>query len=194
MDIHRLKFLFKMFRVFNLFWIIFCALMVEMTLNKNNMLQMLAQHSQIQYPAQLLPLLIGGLSFIRVLWLIYAEGRDRVKEQKTSNQERFNRHETMTKPSLRNGYGLGREFWKILSPAKRPSDAPIFEVEPVLSAMLRPWHHRYLVALLPWLSTFDSWRLSERNDGSVDVEREARGEVREAFLSDRKVEAENEVS
>jgi hypothetical protein len=186
MDTHRLKFLFKMFRVLNLFWIIFCAIMVEMTLTKNNMLQMLAQHSQIQYPAQLLPLLIGGLSFIRVLWLIYAEGRDRVKVEKTSNQERFNRHETMTKPTLRNGYGLGREFWKILSPANRPRDAPIFEVEPVLPAMLRPWHHRYLVALFPWLSAFESWRLSGPNGGSSDVEGEATGEVREGFLTDRK--------
>ena len=82
MHIRRLKLLFKIFRVFNLFWILFCLLMVEMTLNKNHMRRTIAQDGGIRFPSQLLPLLIGGLSFIRVLWLIYAEGRDRVDDER----------------------------------------------------------------------------------------------------------------
>jgi hypothetical protein len=168
--------------------------MVEMTLNKNNMWQTLAQNSTIiQYPSQLLPLLVGGLSFIRVLWLIYVEGRDRVKEEKDNNQRRFNRHETMTKPSMRNAYGLGLNFFKILSPAKRPREAVIFEAEPSFPQPLKPWHHRYLVALLPWLSAFESWKLTDKNDAEVDAERAARTGARESFPQDLKVEPTSEI-
>jgi hypothetical protein len=189
-----LKFLFKVFRIFNLFWIIFCALMVEMTLNKNNMWQTLAQNSSIiQYPSQLLPLLVGGLSFIRVLWLIYVEGRDRVKVEKDSNQARFNRHETMTKPSLGNAYGLGLNFFKILSPAKQPREAVIFEAEPSLPPPLKPWHHRYLVALLPWLSAFEAWKLTDKHDAEVDPERSAPMGASESFPQDLKVEPSSEI-
>ena len=188
MHSYRLKFLFRIFRIFNLFWIIFCALMVEMTLNKNNMLQTLAQHGNIQYPAQLLPLLIGTLSFIRVMWLIYREGKDRVKEATYESNERFQRHETMTKPTLWNGYGLHRAFLKILSPSRKPRNVPIFEMQPETPPlMLRPWHHRYLVALFPWLSTFESWKLGDGNN-ELDVERSTAGEVGENFPQDVKIE------
>jgi hypothetical protein len=51
--------------------------MIEMTLTDNHMLGVLAQNgSQIASPAQLLPLLIGALSFLRVLWLIFREWRE----------------------------------------------------------------------------------------------------------------------
>lgn len=165
-------------------------LMVEMTLNKNNMLQTLSKYGHIQYPAQLLPLLIGGLSFIRVLWLIYAEGRDRVKEASHTNKARFERHETITKPSFRNAYGLGFDFLKILSPSKQPRDAPVFEEEPNLPPVLKPWHHRYLVSLFPWLATFESWKLTETNSGEVDVEQSIPSEMGKNFQGDIKVEQE----
>jgi hypothetical protein len=190
MHIRRLKLLFKIFRVFNLFWILFCLLMVEMTLNKNHMRRTIAQDGGIRFPSQLLPLLIGGLSFIRVLWLIYAEGRDRVKEASKNNNERFARHETMTKPSLRNGYGLGLAFLKILSPSRQPRDVPIFALEEEsLPAFLGPWHHRYLVALLPWLSTFKSWKMGEQNDASLDIERASPTDVGKNFGEEVKVDA-----
>jgi hypothetical protein len=168
--------------------------MVEMTLNKNNMWQTLAQNSSIiQYPSQLLPLLVGGLSFIRVLWLIYVEGRDRVKVEKDSNQARFNRHETMTKPSLGNAYGLGLNFFKILSPAKQPREAVIFEAESSLPQPLKPRHHRYLVALLPWLSAFEAWKLTDKHDAEVDPERSAPMGTSESFPQDLKVEPSSEI-
>lgn len=163
--------------------------MVEMTLNKNHMRRTIAQDGGIRFPSQLLPLLIGGLSFIRILWLIYAEYRDRVKEASDSNNARFQRQETMTKPSLRNGYGLGLAFLKILSPARQPRDAPIFELEQEnLPTLLRPGHHRYLVALLPWLSTFNSWKLAGRADGSLDIERPVPSGVGKHFEEETKAE------
>ncbi|KAE9382067.1 hypothetical protein N431DRAFT_552018 [Stipitochalara longipes BDJ] len=187
-SVAELKFLYHVFRIYNLFWIIFCALMVEMTLNKNNMLQTLAQHGNIQYPSQLLPLLIGTLSFIRVMWLIYREGRDRVREATDDSNERFRRHETMTKPSLRNGYGLHLAFLKILSPSRQPHNVPIFELEPETPpSVLRPWYQRYLVALFPWLSTFESWKLGGRTH-EPDIERSAPAERENNFPQDVKIE------
>jgi hypothetical protein len=184
----RLKFLFNILRIFNIFWIIFCAVMIEMTLNYNHMLQALEQYGHIGVPAQLLPLLVGTLSFARVLWLIYAEGKKRAKEASDNGQARFERRETETKPSLHNGYGLGFNFLKIFSPSARPRDAPIFELDaPALPPLLRPWHHRYLVALFPWLSTFRFWRLAERNNGSsVDIERSTPSDMKTEFPEDRK--------
>jgi len=165
--------------------------MVEMTLNKNNMLQTLAQHGGIQYPAQLLPLLIGTLSFIRVMWLIYREGRERVQEATDEGNERFQRHETMTKPTLWNGYGLHRAFLKILSPSRKPRNVPIFELQPETPpSMLRPWYHRYLVALFPWLSTFESWKLGIGTN-ELDLERSAPEDTGNNFPQDVKIEPSN---
>jgi hypothetical protein len=180
--------LFNILRIFNIFWIIFCAVMIEMTLNYNHMLQVLEQYGHIGTPSQLLPLLVGTLSFVRVLWLIYAEGKERVKEASDTGHARFERRETETNPSLRNGYGLGLKFLKIFSPSARPHDAPVFELEePALPPLLRPWHHRYLVALFPWLSTFRFWRLAEKNNGaSVDIERSTPSDMKTEFPEDRK--------
>lgn len=191
---HRLKFLFNFFRVFNLFWMIFCAIMVEMTLTKNHIIMTLSttlsQNHSISNPAQLLPLLVGALSFLRVLWLIYTEGKKRVKEASNTGHARFERCETGTKPSLRNGYGLGLDFLKIFLPSTRPRDTPIFEFEqPILPPSLRrirPWHHRYLVALFPWLSTFRFWRLAEGNNGSLDIERPTPSDMQKDFPGDGK--------
>src|ERR1700760_1556482 len=65
--------MFTIFRVFNISWILFCAIMVELTLNQNHMISTLAQSGGIGNPAQLLPLLVGILSFFRVLFLIYID-------------------------------------------------------------------------------------------------------------------------
>jgi hypothetical protein len=138
----------------------------------------------------LLPLLIGGLSFIRVLWLIYAKGRDRVKEASKNNNERFERRETITKPSLRNGYGLGLAFLKILSPFTQPHDVPIFALE---EESLPAWHHRYLVALLPWLSMFDSWKMKQRNDASLDTEWASPTDAGKKFGEKGKVDASSNI-
>jgi hypothetical protein len=159
--------------------------MVEKTLGKNNMLGTLSQYSHIVYPSQLLPLLVGALSFLRVLWLIYAEGKERVKEASDTGHARFERRETGTKPSLRNGYGLGLNFFKIFLPSGRPRNDPVFELEqPLLPPLFRPWHHRYLVALFPWLSTFKFWRLAEGNGGSLDIERSTPSDMNPSDMKD----------
>src|ERR1700712_2440510 len=99
---NRLEILFNILRVFNLVWIVFCAGIVEMTLNENKMIDTLAQNGNIAYPAQLLPLLIGVLSFARVLWFIYdewSEKRKHVGAPQASNPDpQDGRNEHMSVP------------------------------------------------------------------------------------------------
>ncbi|KAG0645238.1 hypothetical protein D0Z07_8935 [Hyphodiscus hymeniophilus] len=155
----ELKFLFNIFRVFNLFWIVFCAATIEMTLNKNHMLQTLAKNGEIAYPAQLIPLIIGTLSFVRVLWLIYSEWQEKNDRWSgSSNGEVKKTHH----PSLHTGFNFTLDTFKqFFSFSAQPeSSTPTFAAEESsMPDILRPWHHRYAVAILPWLSTFDSWKL-----------------------------------
>jgi hypothetical protein len=167
---YRLNILFNIFRVFNLFWIVFCVIVIEMTLNKNHMLKTLAQNGNIAYPAQLLPLIVGALSFLRVLWLIHAEWKERVKKGSSTSHSRFEAaSETAAKPLLHNWHAFSLDIIKNFSPSAQSDTTPAFEFEqPNLTSTLRPWHHRYFVALLPWLSTFDFWRIAESKEVALE--------------------------
>jgi hypothetical protein len=186
--VRRLKILFTINRVFNLFWIIFCASMIEMTLNKNHMLKTLAQNGNIGYPSQLLPLIVGALSFLRVIWLIYDEWKKHRREASRTSDTRFEAaRQTTKKPSLYNYYGFSLNIIKIFSPSTRLDTTPAFEFEhPNLPCTLRPWHQRYAVALLPWLSTFDFWRIADECHPSPDIERSRRSETGKGFEEDSK--------
>jgi hypothetical protein len=166
--------MFNLFRIFNLFWILFCAMMIEMTLTKNNMLQTFPKYGKIAYPAQLIPLIVGVLSFLRVLWLVYAEWKeaDETKSRRR-NEDADARNEKANLPSL---YHFSIDIFKrIFSSSAQPEPrTPTFEVEqPDMPEVLRPSHHRYAIALLPWLSTFKSWRIGQvdRDASSPDIER-----------------------
>jgi hypothetical protein len=57
---------------FNLAWIIFTMISVELTLNFNNVAGVLAD-AGVANSSQLLPLLIGAFTFVRSLWVLYKE-------------------------------------------------------------------------------------------------------------------------
>jgi hypothetical protein len=69
----RLKWLYIIFRGFNISWIGFCILTIELTLKENHMQGVLATSETVGLPSQLIPMLIGVFSFARVLWLIYKD-------------------------------------------------------------------------------------------------------------------------
>jgi len=148
--------MYNVMRSFNLFWIVFCAAMIEMTLNDNNMLQTLAKHSNVSAPAQLLPLLVGTLSFARTVWLIFYEHGNEILQAvrtETAGMEPRTRAE-----KFRLGFHLSIQ--RFISPTSggnvgRPREA---SVQTHTAFTLRPWHQRYLVAYLPWLSIFGFWQ------------------------------------
>lgn len=131
-------------RVFSFIWIVFCAIMIELTLNENHVIDTLAQNSPIRSPGQLLPLLIGILSFGRILWLISIEHRKEIIE--------VLRTETKSKPhrkiyNIRRGLGISMH--RIISPL-----APVEITKTRTPDVSHSWPRRYLVGWLPWLSVF----------------------------------------
>ena len=118
--------------------------MIEMTLNFNHMQNTLASYGRIGYPGQLVPLVVGILSLVRVLWLIYMEWKD-------SRPDGNARNTTSTYQYIRN----------ILWPPLNVDDMALGELEGAnMPSTLGPWHHRYLVAYLPWLSTLSFWKIA----------------------------------
>ena len=142
---------------FNIFWIIFTIICVELTLNYNHVQGVLAQ-SGMASAGQLLPLLIGVFSTTRLAWIIYREGRSRnLQEQKGGDH------------LLRNRIRRKRFFRGIISVDLRHKS-----FKSVLVYALTHW--------MPWLNCFPFWirvrerieshhRLSTSSKASVDVER-----------------------
>jgi len=66
----------RIFGVFNFVWILLIITVIEITLNENYQMGVLAANQgsydgQILQPAQLLPMLIGAFSFARILWISF---------------------------------------------------------------------------------------------------------------------------
>jgi hypothetical protein len=131
--------------MFNIAWIVFCAAMIEMTLHKNNMIAELAGGSNIAYPGQLIPLLVGILSFLRTVWLIFKEWRE--------DRYRKALHDPEAPPSKT---GLLAAVPNIQHHGKKSDErvvlktqAPDFQNEkPIFESSLM----RYILAWLPWLA------------------------------------------
>jgi hypothetical protein len=177
-------------RVYNFIWIALCITMIELTLKDNHMRRTLAKYGDIAFPAQLLPLLAGGLSFLRIVWLIYVEwskGSEALPSRANldGTHEHTGAHEH-TGPlhakhpidsSEATTSGRYSAFLRWLrghrashGPADQDNDNDENEDGVALSS--RPNYQRYLVALWPWLSTLDFWKhpqgkLSSAEEGSA---------------------------
>ncbi|KAL5322090.1 hypothetical protein ACEPPN_010059 [Leptodophora sp. 'Broadleaf-Isolate-01'] len=144
----ELEIIFKTFRILNFLWLIYSALLIEFSLNFNNATAVLRGRdngNELHLPAQLLPLLIGTFGLVRVLYLVV----------------RSKRSPEDTEPSLLDTYSPKRSrtlkvrnLLLAFSPAMS-RDSTITKYDPDEVDELergRPWHVRYLVAWLPWLS------------------------------------------
>jgi hypothetical protein len=152
--------MFQFLRVFNLAWIIFCAVLLEMTLTENHMLQTLVKWGNIAFPAQLVPLLVGVLSFARVLWLIFLEWLDTDDEAASGEEQGHpstHPHRSAYAKSMRGGLRLLPPWTK----ARR--DRPVAVKPENMQDRHKPTHFRYLVGYLPWLSVFPFWRRELRD-------------------------------
>jgi len=146
--------------VFNLVWIVLCALLIEMTLNENHMLQTVAKYGHIAFPAQLVPLLVGVLSFARVLWLMLADWVDS-EDEKAANEDpahRVHPHRSAYAKTLRGGLRLLPPWTK----GKRGRPAGPTKMDDRKDRH-KPLHYRILVGYLPWLSVFPFWRRELRD-------------------------------
>jgi len=168
--------------------------MVELTLKWNHVSSVIVPHADSANPSQLLPMLIGALSLLRILFLIFWEKAD------PDDQEEG---EIATAPPSTNpvahappqhglGFGQGLESLEpqVASPKTSYSERSV-RVGPD-DGIPRSTFHRYLVAWLPWLSQFSFWTKpsahNARNGGDKDWRADAGGiDVRDsgmAFLHD----------
>jgi len=159
----ELKLIFRVLSVFNIVWIVLCAVLIELTLGENHMLQTLAKYGNVAFPAQLLPLLVGVLSFARVLWLILVDWVDSGDEKAASEDAAHpvHPHRSAYAKTLRGGLRLlppwnSAKQHRPAGPAgpARPDDR---------KDLHKPIHYRILVGYLPWLSVFPFWRRELRD-------------------------------
>jgi hypothetical protein len=130
--------------------------MVELTLVWNHTTSVLGPNGNISYPAQLLPLMIGALGFIRICWLIFkrwwwSPADDCCDENEPSKEKQGGASRPPNTPS-----GLG-----LLPPSPSNGDFPntgAGEYDDTTIVRNRSLVKRYTVAYLPWLSQFEFWK------------------------------------
>jgi hypothetical protein len=131
--------------------------MVELTLNWNHVTQVLGPNGNITYPAQLLPMMIGALSFLRICWILFKRWHfpepDCCDENQIPHQRMvMSREAPFDTPQK--GLGL------LSSPSDHREGTTAVVGQEYDTSMVRnrsPFK-RYLVGYLPWLSQFDFWK------------------------------------
>jgi len=142
---------------------IFVVIMVELTLNWNRVADVIGPNNQIAFPAQLLPMLIGAFSLIRVLfllfWEIYEPEDKEQGETATAPPEDAAGNLSAANEARATRQGLGLEDTPVASQPSYPKATTAIGHDhnhhPV--PVRRSWYQRYMVAWLPWLSQFTFW-------------------------------------
>jgi hypothetical protein len=151
----RLDILFNINRVYNLVWIVFSAVSVELILIWNHSTEVLGPNGNISYPAQLLPMMIGALSFIRICWIVIYRWLYPEPDCCDENEIPAGRStKSNGVPSVTPNAGLGL----ISSPPLDSAAAGTGQDYGQSITHHRSLATRYLVAYLPWLSQFEFWK------------------------------------
>ena len=143
---------------------IFAIITVELTLIWNRVSTVIVTGNSVAYPSQLLPLLVGGFGFVRILFLLfwaYYEPEDQERgETATAPPEDAQGNLSAGNEQRAARQGLGIESKEMTaSPSSYSPGTTILGHDqnhnPV--AIRRSLLHRYMVAWLPWLSQFPFW-------------------------------------
>ncbi|KAK3317906.1 hypothetical protein B0H66DRAFT_475443 [Apodospora peruviana] len=150
----ELKLVYKFLRIGNLFWLLWSAVTVEVTLNFNHVHGVLGGRHDggLQLPSQLLPFLVGMFSFVRILYQMFKEkwGEDgeRNKESDFESSDDVGDSEgTPDDAAPRDSFQENpAEEQHVQSPGLRmPPRSHSYAI------VARPFAVRMLVAWLPWL-------------------------------------------
>jgi len=121
------------------------------------MLGVIGPHGNISYPAQLLPMMIGALSFLRICWLLFQRWLYPEPDCCDENEvppEKLNESNGAGPATPNVGLGL-------LSSPSPGAERPAAGTEQGYDQSItrhRSLTMRYLVAYLPWLSQFQFWK------------------------------------
>ena len=144
----RLNLICNLLRGLNLVWIIFCMLMVEFTINWNDVTGVVGEQG-VGGPGQILPMIIGIFSFVRILWLMFEEWRapdDDCCDEDDPVAEPVPVFEEIKPSEIPNPPPFARQTSETARVTAQVED--MFRRQPQV---------RYLVAWLPWLSQFEFW-------------------------------------
>jgi hypothetical protein len=147
----------KFLRFANLFWLIFSAITVEVTLNFNHVGDVLGgmgRENTLSLPGQLLPFLVGLLGFCQLLYTIFVEKYINKQPAEVKALEAMieaSLNPVVPDPNSPNGK---REPGVDESAAENDAEGNQRAAEEHLASkeLNKPTLIRYLVAWLPWLS------------------------------------------
>ncbi|KAH8668405.1 hypothetical protein BX600DRAFT_538347 [Xylariales sp. PMI_506] len=162
----QLKYLFYFLRFGNLAWVVFSMVNIEFTLNYNRMYDVIGWRGHLFFPSQLIPLIIGVLGFLRVIYVGYEEWRSPQDiEPSLEREEPLSPQRTATRP-------VGRRLLKTFAPktfATKSTIPPNLTLavakyrgdlmDPLLQG--QPAYLRYLVSYMPWLVLVRWWHLQD---------------------------------
>jgi hypothetical protein len=147
--------------------------MIELTLSENNMLSSLPQSGGVGNPAQLLPLLIGILTFIRVCFLLYVDRTGNFGEVWRFDANDEGQHDIAPRKATIRFFNV--KLRGLMGPATPNTRANTGDFEENMAERHspgRPWWKRHLVGLFPWMSVFQLWRYMSPNDIETSAVRE----------------------
>jgi hypothetical protein len=140
----ELKSIHKFWKIFTPVYIIYSMLKIEFTLNFNHVGMVLGGpgDDEIELPAQMLPLLIGVFSFVRVSWLTWSAHRAEEGSPAIAND------------------GLDGPKPALAADAPQPEMHDGDELDPHFRG--RGVFARYFVAMMPWFSLLDHFGANMR--------------------------------
>jgi len=169
----ELRFLSSFWKWWSLIWLIFSAMLAEFTLNFNHIQAVLGgpNDNELHLPAQLLPLLIGAFSFLRILWLTVTAYREPGDANPSIVDEDHMVHKART---LR----MGLSYLQLFSPAlavDARKEAPYHPdtMDPLQKR--RSTVVRYFIGVMPWFSLLKVFR-NQDDDNEADVGKKRLGQ------------------
>jgi hypothetical protein len=152
---NRLQIVYNSLRVLNFAWLVYSILLIEFTLNFNNVTAVLGgpHNNELHLPGQILPLLIGAFGFVRICYLVLENWRS------PSDVEPSLATRPMTVQEARTLHA--KDLTLAFSPAMKREETmrgerDYGEVDELERGRRTPV--RYLVTWLPWLSLLDYFR------------------------------------
>lgn len=177
----RLDFLFKLHRIYNLIWIGFSITQVELTIKWNHVINVIGPNGNLSYPAQLLPLLIGALSFVRIWWLMFKQWRDGPEGCCDENEAGGEKAGLGPGAAAAPDAGLGIMPSSPAYPNATNAAGGGFDGASMVAN--KRFLTRYLVAYLPWLSQFEFWKNPKRHRPSPTAVEEGGHNYRDSPLA-----------
>lgn len=153
----RLRRIFYFLSIGNLVWIVWSMILVECTLNYNHVKEVLGPGNRIFFPSQLIPLIIGTFSFVRLIYKVLKKARGQDDEPALPANPHFS--------NPRQDVPGAKRFFKVFAPPTnslnpRPQlleDIPLEDTDIDILVQDEPIRLRYLITWLPWLSLLPWW-------------------------------------